>query len=179
MNTQTTKKSNEEVKVLAINCLEEWSEKFHNYEREYFAKLVGIDPFKNDGTLKKKYEHQKQDFTGQLADGTYLNAHYWYEHSYNELRMRVKICVNGGSYDVRPSTAFCQYEEKSLTLYKTENGVLINTDTEAEHLATKYDLSELQGIAAEIKEAAAVYEAVAAKMPYRFREVFHIKRLTR
>jgi len=179
MNTQTVKKSNEEVKVLAINCLEEWAEKFFNYEKEFFSTLVGVDPFKNDGTLKKKYEHEKQTFRGKLTDGSFLDVHYWYEHSRNELGMKVKICVNGGSYDVRPSTAFCQYEEKYLTLYKTDNGVLIDTGPTPEHVAKKYDVLELKKIAEEIKEAAKMYESVANKMPYRFREVFYIERLTR
>mgnify|MGYP006921369615 CR=1 FL=1 len=179
MNTQTLKKSNQEVKVLAINTLYEWAEKFFNYEKEHFTQFLGVDIFKVDGTIKKKYEHEKISFRGKLSDGTNVDAHYWFSHSYGTFTIRVKICVNGGSYDVRPTTAFCQYEEISLTLFTTNNGVLLPTEPDTAFLKTRFDVAELSAIAGNIKKAAEAYETAVNAMPYRFREVFYIERLTR
>jgi len=179
MNTQTTKKSNAEVKVLAMNTLYEWAEKFFNYEKEHFTQFLGVDIFKVDGTIKKKYEHEKMSFTGKMPDGTFVNAHYWFTHSYNDFRMHVKICVNGGSYDVRPNTAYCQYEEQGLTIFNTDNGVLLPTESDTAFLKTRFDVAELSAIAGNIKKAAEAYEYAVNAMPYRFREVFYIERLTR
>jgi len=139
-NTQTLKKSNQEVKVLAINTLYEWAEKFFNYEKDHFSQFVGVDIFKVDGSIKKKYEHEKMSFRGKLPDGTFCDAHYWFTHSYNDFRITVKICVNGGSYDVKPTTAFCQYEEQGITLFKTQNGVLLETAPDIDFLKTRYNL---------------------------------------
>lgn len=86
--------------------------------------------------------------------------------------------MNGGTYDVQPTTAFCQYEEMTLTLFKLEDNKLIETDTDTSHLKTRYNLAELVLIAAEIDKAKAIYEAAENKMPYRFKDVFYIGRIT-
>ncbi len=175
----TVKKTNEEIKVLAVNTLYEWAKKFFDYEYSHFKQFIGQDIFKADGTIKKKFDHEKISFEGKLPDGTYLNAHYWFESSRGYFDICVKICINGGSYDVRPATAFCQYEQQTLTLFKLDNYHLVETATDTDFLNSRYDVESLQKTAAEIKEAAKMYEAAAAKMPYRFKDVFWIERLTR
>ena len=182
--TQTTKspvkKSNVEVKVLAVNTLYEWAEKFYQYEKQHFQQFVGKAIFKADGSIKSKYEHQKISHEGRLADGTYVHAHYWFTSRYNSFDIHVKICVNGGSYDDKPSTAFCQYEERAIELFKiNEAGELVENSNDIEWLKKRYDVAELTAIANDVKEAAKVYEAAHEKMPYIFQEVFYIERLTR
>lgn len=183
MNTQTQvntdKKSTQEVKVLAINTLYEYAQQFYEYERQHFSQFIGKDIFKVDGSIKAKYEHEKLSFSGKLNDGTNVNAHYWFTSKYNCFDIHVKICINGGSYDVKPSTAFCQYEETALTLFKTEDNKLIETPANIDYLATRYDVKTLAKIAADIKEAAKIYEAAEDKMPYLFKGVFDVERLTR
>lgn len=174
-----TKKTNQEVKVLSINTLNQYAEQFFLYEKEYFRQFIGKDIFKVDGSIKAKFDHEKQSFRGQLPDGTFVDAHYWFTSNYGYFDIHVKICVNGGSYDVKPATAFCQYEEMALTLFKIEAGKLIDTDTDITHLKERYNLSDLQKIAAEIGEAKKIYEAAENKMPYRFKDVFYIGRITR
>ena len=178
MNTTTTKKSNKEVKVLAINTLNEWAEVFYKYEKEHFSKFIGIDIFKVDGSIKQKYDHEKQSFKGQLLDGTWVDVHYWFTKRYNSFDINIKLCVNGGSYDVKPTTAFCQYEEMSLTLFNTVDNKLVETSEDISHLSTRYNLDELVKIAAEIEQAKIVYERAEYKMPYRFKDVFYIGRIT-
>jgi len=74
-----------------------------------------------------------------LPDGTYYDVHYWFDYSYNELKVNVKLCINGGSWDVRPTTAFCQYEEQQLTILKTNPaGQLIETITDVSFLDQRF-----------------------------------------
>jgi len=173
------KKTSQEIKVMAINVLHEYAEKFYNYEKQHFAQFIGKDIFKVDGSVKAKFEHEKISHRGQLPDGTFLDAHYWFENRYGDFTINVKICINGGSYDVTPTTAFCQYEEMRLTLFQTKDGQLQPTETDISHLQTRYNLDDLKTIAKEIEQAAAAYKRAADKMPYRFNDVFWIERLTR
>lgn len=181
MNTQTQntgKKSTQEVKVLAINTLYEYAQQFYEYEKLHFGQFIGKDIFKIDGSIKAKYEHEKLSFSGKLNDGTNVNAHYWFTSRHGYFDIHVKICVNGGSYDVSPSTAFCQYEETTLTLFKIEENKLIETPANIDYLKNRYDVETLAKIATNIKEAAKVYEAAEDKMPYLFKGVFDVERLT-
>ena len=176
----TIKKSNIEVKVIALNTLNEYAEKIILHELNHFTKFIGKDVFKVNGTITQKYENEKLDFKGTLPDGTHYTAHSWLSFSrYSGLQVTVKICVNGGSYDVHPSTAFCQYEQLTTTLLNTDNGVLLETNNDFSYLKKRYDIKELIAISKEIENAAKVYEDIYNKMPYQFTDVFYISRLTR
>lgn len=175
---QTTKKPNTEVKVLAVNTLYEYAEKYYLHEKNRLTPLIGLDIFKVDGSFKAKYDSPKLSDKLQLDDGTWVNAHYWFNNLNYGLDLHVKICVNGGSYDVKPVTAFCQYQEQSFTLFNKQDGKLIETDRDISFLKKRYDVKELQTIANEIKEAAKVYETAYNKMPYLFNDVFDVKRIS-
>lgn len=180
-NTDTAiqqKKTREEVKVLAVNTLYEWAAKFYQYEKDHFSRFIGQPIFKVNGGIKAKFEHEKMAYKGQLPDGTFVDAHYWFTSRYS-FDMTVKICINGGSYDVKPTTAFCQYEETIIELFKIDSdGKIQESKNEPGYLNTRYDLSELKQIAEDIKAAAKIYEAAENNMPYIFKDVFYIQRLT-
>ena len=179
MTTLVTKKTQAEIKVLAINTLYEYAKKYVNHEKTRLDAFIGLDIFKVDGSFKQKYDSPKLSDTLTLPDGTFVNAHYWFKHYSNDFGIYVKICVNGGSYDVQPNTAFCQYEEQYFSLFNKVDGKLVATEIDREYLNTRYDVAQLTAIATTIKEAAKVYEAEADKMPYLFRDTFYLSRLTR
>lgn len=181
METQTMikPKTNVEVKVLAINTLYEYAKLIIEHEKKHFNQFIGKDIFKVDGSLKAKYEHEKLTFKGQMNDGTWFNVHSWYQKYSSSFDLKIKVCVNGGSYDVKPTTAFCQYEEISTTLYELDNNCLIASNRDYSYLDKVYNVDELTAISLEIEKAAKEYEKVKDKMPYIFNDVFYIKRLTR
>ncbi len=180
MTTTTQKKSNVEIKVLAVNTLYEYAEKYILHEYNRLKPLIGLDIFKVDGSFKAKYDAPKLSDKLQLADGTWVNAHYWFNNNKYGFDIHVKICVNGGSYDVTPTTAFCQYQEQSFTLFeKDENGRIKETNTDRQWLKKRYDVAELNAISAEIKQAAKEYEKTYDKMPHLFKDVYYIERLSR
>ena len=179
MTTLATKKTQAEIKVLAINTLYEYAKKYVNHEKTRLDAFIGLDIFKVDGSFKQKYDSPKLSDTLTLPDGTFVNAHYWFKHYSTDFGICVKICVNGGSYDVQPNTAFCQYEEQYFSLFNKVDGKLTATEIDREYLNTRYDVAQLTAIATTIEEAAKVYEAEADKMPYLFRDTFYLSRLTR
>ena len=179
MTTLATKKTQAEIKVLAINTLYEYAQKYVTHEKIRLDAFIGLDIFKVDGSFKQKYDSPKLSDTLTLPDGTFVNAHYWFKHYSTDFGIYVKICVNGGSYDVQPNTAFCQYEEQYFSLFNKVDGKLVATEIDRDYLNTRYDVAQLTAIATTIKEAAKVYEAEADKMPYLFRDTFYLSRLTR
>lgn len=187
------KKSAIVIKVMALNLLNQYSQLICDYERKFYAQFIGMDIFKVDGSLKAKYTHDKLDdnFKGTLPDGTFFSVMYWFDNSYHSFKIHVKICINGGSYETKPNTAFCQYEEKCIYAFDVEAinnplkgmGYTFNALKEVEKpdfdYSTRYDADALLLIAADIKAAAKAYEAIEDKMPHYFREVLGIERLAR
>lgn len=179
MNTVTetpVKKSQAEIKCLAINTLYEYAEKYINHERERLLPFVGLDIFKVDGSFKQKYDSPKLSDRLQLADGTFIDAHYWFTHYTHGFDIHVKICIHGGKYEDK--TYFCEYQEQSFTLFNKEDNKLLDTPMDRSWLKKRFDANVLKAIADKIKEAAKVYDAELEKMPYQFRNTFGLKRLT-
>ncbi len=166
-----------EQKVLAVNLMHKYAKEFIEYELKHFNQFIGVNIFKVNGDIKQKYEHEKLSFKGRLNDGTWCDVHYWFTSQYS-FDIHVKLCINGGSYDVRPSTAFCHYEEQSYELFKIDKGILAKSERTNKNLDIQYDVTELQVIANQIKIAQKVYESEYEKMPYQFREVFNVKRIS-
>jgi len=172
------KKTQAEIKVMAINTLYEYAEKYILHEMDRISAFIGLDIFKVDGSFKAKYDAPKLSDKLQLPDGTFVNAHYWFNQYTNGFDINVKICINGGSYDVKPVTAFCQYEQQSFTIFNKNEGRLIDTKKDFSYLKKRYNVNELQTIANDIKDAAKVYESEYDKMPYIFSDTFGVKRLS-
>lgn len=176
--TQTRKKSEIEVAVMAYNHLYEWAEKIYNHEREHFSQFIGKDIFKVDGNLKEKYKHDTLSHDERLQDGTFIKIYYHLYNKHGWFGAEINICISGGSYDVKPTTAFCQYHRLSVTLFDVKEGKLIDRVNDIEYLKTRYDLKELTQLADQIKEAAKKYDAIHDKMPYQFTGHFWLQRLT-
>lgn len=175
MNTH--KKSQVEIKTIALNTINEHAAKFYEYEKNHFAQFIGKDIFKANGEVKAKFEHEKIKFSGQLDDGTFYDSHYWFENRYGHFGMVVKTCVNGGSWDTVPTTAFCTYEQISVDLFDIENGLLIETKRPQRDFSYRYNVAEILKKVDEAKVAAEEYGKVLQAVPYEFREMFHLNRI--
>lgn len=173
------KKTQLEIKVMAVNQLNKFSREFYAHAMRHFAPFLGQDIFKVDGSLKKKFSYNTPSFEGRLPDGTYINAHCWVSLSHGSFDLTVKICVNGGSYDVQPVTAFCQYEQKTIELFTVKNGILLESEYQKDksYLEKVYSVEELQTAAADIIEAGKKYAQLVDSFPYIFRDVCGVKAL--
>lgn len=175
------KKSQKEIKVLAINTLYEYAQQFLSYEKDHFKQFLGKNIFKVDGSVMAKYQHERMSINTQLSDGTHVSANYWFESRYS-FDIVVKICVNGGSYDVQPVTAFTQYEQMTITIFdidKKDGSICEARQQEYEWLNKRFTVEQLQQQAAEVQEIAKQYESASNAFPYLFKQTFDIERLTR
>lgn len=88
-----------------------------------------------------------------LLKGHFCKAHICFiENSYNSLRLKLSICLNGGSYDVTPNTAYCQYFDQTFYIGKTsEKDYTILTElTNIDKLIAEYELNMLTSVEREI-----------------------------
>lgn len=175
----TKKKSQIEIKVLAVNTLRRWSKNILHYEIPKLKALEGIECFKIDWSFKSKYAYDKHpEINGQMPDGTWYNVTYWHEHSGNEYGIRVKLCLNGGSYDDR--TYFCIYDEQSFFPFVIKEGKLISKpDYSYTWINKMFKVSDLEKAAAKVHALAERYERECDKVHYEFHSVLNIQRLTR
>lgn len=90
----------------------------------HLSTFVGKKICKVDGSLMKSAESLKALMpTLKHANGSeYPIAHIRFE--YRTIIIYFKICKSGGSYDDKPSTAYCEYFERSVTIGQVPNQVL-------------------------------------------------------
>jgi hypothetical protein len=167
-----------EQKVRAINALNKYAAQVYEHEKKHFQQFEGLDIFKVNGEIKQKYQHDKmQPVEEKNEHGEHVSIHYYMEKNNYNLQFKVKICLNGGSYDVTPSTAFCLYEYKTLYIMNIESGVLKPCGYVQDF--EQYDADKLTKAAHEAHEAAKVYKEKADAVPHIFREILNVDRLTR
>jgi len=173
--------------VNAINLLHKEANKIIHLYIDHFNKFEGQKICNVGGEIGKKFAIRLPGIDGNF-EGAKYNIHSWIETTNHSLIIRVKICLNGGSYDIQPSTAFCIYREINFYAFEishswdnTElNGVLkINPNYLFKPFKTNFKAIELQKIATKVKKAAENYNKIADSMPYQFKDLFYIERLTR
>lgn len=116
-------------------------------------------------------------FTGQLPDGTHYDVHYWFQLAHGYFDMQIKCCVNGGSYDVKPVTAFCEYQETTYTLMEFREGQLCETTRNNNDYSGRYDADAITKKAAALKQKEEEYEKLISSFPYLFKGVMNIRSL--
>lgn len=172
------KKTPLQIKTQALNLLNEYSAQYFTAATDHFYRFLGVNPFKVDGTLKEKYKIHMEPIKGRTQDDTYFDVHAWIVKGYSSLDMRVKICISGGSYEVRPNTAFTQYEEATFEICEHRDGILSERTRQAPDFTKRYQEGEILKAAEEAKKAAEAYRKAHEKVPYQFRDILQIKYLT-
>jgi hypothetical protein len=168
-------------KTLAINLLNKYGAEILKYEIQHFEKFEGIDIFKNDMTIKKKYEHdQYPEIKGKTPEGYFYQVSYYLSNQNGSFgSLRIKICLNGGSQEERNS--FAIYEDLTLYPYNIKENK-INIDRNAYGLnegdLPQYNAEEMQEQAKKVEELAKQYEKAVSNVPYLFRNILNVQRLT-
>lgn len=173
------KKTALEIKVQALNMLNSYAKTYFEQATKHFEQFIGVEPYKVDGSLKAKYVIKFEPCEGNTTDGTHYHVHAWIRERIYGLYLEVKICINGGSYDEKPVTAFCQYENLSLLICNIEDGKLATRDIQSYDFSVQYNEGQILKAADNVKQAAEKYEAVLKTVPHYFRDILYIERLTR
>lgn len=168
-------------KTMAVNLLNKYGAEILNYEIKHFEQFEGLDIFKNDMTIKKKYQHEAHpQIEGKTKEGFFYYVSYYIENRSGSFgALRIKICLNGGSHE--ENTAFAIYE--NLTLYPydiKQNKININRKGYGLNAGDlpQYNAEEMQEQAKKVQEIAKKYEEALANIPYQFRDILNVQRLT-
>lgn len=162
-----------------MNAINEYSETLVNFLLPELQKYIGKRIFLVNGTKAKIFELPELERSDVKEADKYIGYSYYINEQYNKVCLHVRVRINGGSYDVRPSTAYCQYNDRTIELGDTENGILKTVDT-LEKIVTSWELSKryseetIQAQIARFKEAKKAAEALLSVIPY---EVIEIERL--
>lgn len=99
--------------------------------KETFQGMKGQKVLLAGGGTSKKWV-LKSDYIKTTKEINGIKIYFSYQHFFNfshrSVSMRSKVCINGGSYDVRPATAFTQYVENSDYIGETESQILTEVD---------------------------------------------------
>jgi hypothetical protein len=172
------KKSNLEVRILAVNTLNQYAKAIIDHEVNHFRQFVGLDILKTDLSIKKKFQHESlPEFSGILDDGTHFCVNYWIECSQYSFRINIKSCVNGGSYEDR--SYFCEYYKDVFYPFDFRDGILCeNVNEQANRIEQLFNETDLLIMAEEVKKLEKEYSEKLANIPHQFREVMDIRRLS-
>lgn len=173
------KKTALQIKIQALNMLNSYAQAYFEQATKHFEQFIGVEPYKVDGTLKAKYALKFEPVKGKTVDGTNYDVHAWMYSGNYSLDINVKICISGGSYEEKPATAFCQYESLSLMICRIKDGKLAARDIENYDFSVQYNEQQILRAAEEVKKAAERYEQALKTVPYYFRDILYIERLTR
>jgi len=172
------KKSQLEVSVIAHNAMARFFPIARAAKVAHFSKFIGKSIFKVNGSLMEKCKETNGfSFDGMIEDGTtHCSVQTWVSlrnYSSDAMYLTVKICVNGGSYD--DNSYFCQYLTETSDIFKYD-GTLGAECTP--YFPASFDLEAIKAAAKEAIEAAKVYESAMNKVPYQFRGLANVQRLT-
>lgn len=101
-----------------------------NSIKDEFSTLEGKKVQLSNGEKSKKFTLKSGfDKSNTIINGHKVNLSFqwWYKFSYGSLILETKVCISGGSYDVQPNTAFCQYIESSDYIGDLKDQFLNNT----------------------------------------------------
>ncbi len=78
-------------------------------------------------------------------------ARCYLSNKYNKLVLTYCLCFNGGSYDVRPSTAYTRYVERNVEIGTLENNEKLTSLFDFDELVNLYRFNRVLNLEDEIK----------------------------
>lgn len=118
-------------------------------------KLDGQKLTKTDGSLLKNKEYLKELLPKEKHSNGNSYPIAYFEDSYGTLKVNFKICKSGGSYDVRPSTAYCEYFQSSIYFGEMKNSIFTISDQYQELHENGFKISEKIDLEVEKKKVEA------------------------
>lgn len=163
--------------VDAVNLLHEHVPIIVAEVLEQLAPNVGKPIFKADGSFRKSVNWEYKPIQKQLPNGDWLTVSYSiYKPNYAGcVDLRITVCLSGGSYEDKPSTAFTFYENATVTIYHLDqDGNLVDIVIDLTQYDQRYNANNLLTKAEELKTKTEQLRLSLDRFPYRFREALFI-----
>lgn len=164
--------------VDAVNFLNEYIPQIVIEVKKQLDPHIGKPIFTGSGAWRKSVNWIYNPIKKQLANGNWLSVEYYVQQHYNYVDLRVKVCLNGGSYDVHPTTAFTIYQEQGLTIYTVdENGNIVDFNVDLTPYNVKYDVDTVLKQAEVLNTVAEQLRNEIDKIPHRLRDALYLPSL--
>jgi hypothetical protein len=160
--------------VDAVNYLYEYIPQIVTEVKTQLPPHIGKPIFKADGSWWKSVNWVYNPIQKQLPNGDFLSVQYFVRQYSGYVDLTVKVCLNGGSYEVHPTTAFTIYQEAGITIYTIENDNLVEYDVNLDQWNQRFDADTLVKQAEVINNQAKELKAEIDKVSYRFREALYL-----
>jgi len=136
---KTIKKSSLTIAVEGINKRNEYSIKVLSQSLPEMNKLIGQKVLLSDGKQSAKFT-LKNGNTDKQEDWQHESYQHFFEVGEYSIWLKVKVCLNGGSYEDR--TNYCTYFEQSYYIGEVKNQILTKVET-LEDKIRDYKLAEV------------------------------------
>ena len=171
------------IHVQGLNLLNTYTTEFVPKVLEALTGLIGAKIFLANGDKSKKLVAIALPTRTKGLDiftDTFVDYSFYLTESYGSLQMRISLCINGGSYDVKPTTAFTQYFDKTVHLGDIKDGVLqslVSVEDAAKNsgLDTRFDEASILASAETYNIAAEELDKLKNKVPHQVRHLLGIK----
>ncbi len=115
------------------------------------AQFIGKKIFLGDGSKAKIFNLNFSNIAIEQTPNMHTMVQNCYlKADYGKLVLRVKICLNGGNYDVRPSTAWTKYIDRDIEIGISKDGQIIDSLDTIEHIIELHGLNRVINEEAEI-----------------------------
>jgi len=115
------------------------------------VKFIGKKIF----TLKGRAKTFEIDFSKSLPiafEGGFVSIHRCYfTNKYNKLVLTYGLCFNGGSYDVKPSTAYTRYVDRDVEVGTLENNEKLINLFDVEGIVNSYGFNRVMNVDEELQ----------------------------
>lgn len=117
-----------EIIIEGENIIEQFTSDTANKVISALPEFIGKKITTADNTLTKKAANVLKPLITSLEKGklgeNYISKQCYFRSSDYTLYLHVRVCINGGSYDVQPNTAFTKYFERTVALGYLESTFL-------------------------------------------------------
>lgn len=113
---------------------------------EYLPKLeqfIGKKIFLADGS-KAKIFNVKCETPVEKIEGMFVSVQIIsIKTAYRQIELTIRLCFNGGSYDVNPATGWTKYVDTQFTIGKSEDGQILDSIESIEDIVKLYNLEDI------------------------------------
>lgn len=117
------------------------------------AQFIGKKVFTADGSKAKIFNIDLSKITIDPIEGMHTMVQNCYlTTKYNKLCLVLKISCNGGSYDVRPQTAWTKYVGTDIEIGQSKDGQIIDSIDTIENIVKLHNLDNIINLEEEIEK---------------------------
>lgn len=122
---------------------------------EYLPKLeqfVGKKILLADGS-KAKIFNISGETPVEKIEGMFVSLQLFsIKSAYGQIELTISLCFSGGSYNVKPATAWTKYINKQFTIGKSQDGQILVSVENFEDIVKNYQLDDLMNFEQEIEK---------------------------